>query len=327
MDLEHQGALNHSSHCEATTCHQRDFLPFTCDLCTKQYCLAHKGYLAHACTGGGLDHKDKYSVACPVCLKSVIFFKSESADVAWEQHYITECSHKQPENASGGVQRCAACASKLGVSNAFTCPTCKVIVCLSCRGPELHKCVGGVARAAKDHRQAFLDRVQRQQPQGKERKTAGASSTLTVAGASTGHFGATSVRADRSSKRTFDGASSGHQDHSSSSSSKGHSGTTATSPEWHRCPQCSARFDCAVALVGHFETAHPDGPSQNVSTRITNRTASNNSSNSGCKPEALPPPLPPAPRGSGGQEVCPYCSQHFDDVFNLISHVDSTHVI
>jgi len=332
MDLEHRGAVQ-AAHCEADRCGQRDFLPFTCDLCLKKFCLAHKGYMAHSCGGGGRDHKDKYSVECPMCLKSVQFVKSENVDAAWERHYFTECTHTQPAVADrGGAARCPACTKVLGASNTYTCPTCALVVCLSCRSPEAHKCAGvraggggGVRTAAKDQRQAFLDRMQQQQKQQQQQQQqqqqkGKVPKAVHAAGTTSGRGNASAG----GSKRSFDDASAagGGKVHDlTGSSSSSSSSSSSGAVESHRCPQCNERFSSAVTLVGHFETAHPDSPSRTSNSNSKTSRTTSSSGGSGLNASPLPPP----PAGGVGQEVCPHCSQRFADVMDLISHVETMH--
>ena len=66
MDLEHTQL---GSHCYVKNCNQRDFLPFTCNVCNHKYCLDHRTYTSHNCCGN--DFKDITSLECPICKKSI----------------------------------------------------------------------------------------------------------------------------------------------------------------------------------------------------------------------------------------------------------------
>jgi hypothetical protein len=39
--------------CNLPSCSQTDFLPFTCDCCTRVFCLEHRTYDAHSCPSAG----------------------------------------------------------------------------------------------------------------------------------------------------------------------------------------------------------------------------------------------------------------------------------
>ncbi len=136
MDLEH---TNLGKHCEVPDCHQRDFLPFTCDVCSKKLCLNHRTYGAHSCHGN--QTKDMTSIDCPLCGKSVKFAKSDDIDSIWNEHYKTVCTQSMRPKS---VTKCheESCQIILGPSNNFTCNKCKQQVCLTHRRAEDHHCMG-----------------------------------------------------------------------------------------------------------------------------------------------------------------------------------------
>lgn len=129
-------------HCSLPHCKMQDFLPFKCDCCGKSYCLDHRTYAAHGCKGN--DNKDVTSIDCPICHKSIKFFKSEVADVAWDKHFRTDCTQTAagPSTAPKAPTRCGmtSCRVVLTTSNKFQCPKCRVEVCLAHRIPEEHSC-------------------------------------------------------------------------------------------------------------------------------------------------------------------------------------------
>jgi predicted nucleic acid binding AN1-type Zn finger protein len=55
---------NVGKHCDHPTCHQKDFLPFECELCKHTYCLDHRDLADHAC---GAIHQHLMESTIPVC--------------------------------------------------------------------------------------------------------------------------------------------------------------------------------------------------------------------------------------------------------------------
>ena len=157
MDLEHTKL---GKHCEHDNCNQRDFLPFSCDYCSKNLCLDHRYYSAHSCLGA--QSKDMTSIDCPLCSISVKFPKSKNVDEVWQDHYLTSCKQSSEQKV---VHRCfeASCQRVLGPSNLLTCGKCKQSVCLSHRVPEDHHCFG--------MRGAILSKLPPQQPAQQVKKT------------------------------------------------------------------------------------------------------------------------------------------------------------
>ena len=157
MDLEHTKL---GKHCEHDNCNQRDFLPFSCDYCSKNLCLDHRIYSAHACLGA--QSKDMTSIDCPLCSISVKFPKSKNVDEVWQEHYLTSCKQSSEQKV---VHRCfeASCQRVLGPSNLLTCGKCKQSVCLSHRVPEDHHCFG--------MRGAILSKLPPQQPMQQAKKS------------------------------------------------------------------------------------------------------------------------------------------------------------
>ncbi len=54
-------------HCAVETCMQLDFLPFSCDCCSRTFCLDHRSYAAHDCPDA--KNKETEVIVCPVCAK------------------------------------------------------------------------------------------------------------------------------------------------------------------------------------------------------------------------------------------------------------------
>ncbi|XP_076017254.1 AN1-type zinc finger protein 1 [Genypterus blacodes] len=81
--------LDIGKHCQIDSCHQKDFLPFVCDLCSGVFCIEHRSRESHSCSeepvkrevltsGGSTCHpcsfqdcrgKEVLPVTCPHCEK------------------------------------------------------------------------------------------------------------------------------------------------------------------------------------------------------------------------------------------------------------------
>ena len=134
MDLEHYEL---GGHCSMPGCNQKDFLPFKCDVCSRELCLRHRSYLNHKCEGE--ESKNYTSIACPICTKTIKFTKSENIDMVWEQHYFNGCSQEPEKDVTKKL--CPICNTKIGLANVFHCKLCNREVCISHRSPEDHNCV------------------------------------------------------------------------------------------------------------------------------------------------------------------------------------------
>jgi hypothetical protein len=134
MEIENYGA-----HCDFLSCHQKDFLPFKCNFCSKSLCLTHRSYEAHNCLGA--NAKEITSIDCPVCGKSVKYSKTEDPNRVFELHSSQSCS--QIYNSSiKQVKKCckSTCITIIGPSNSLVCAKCRKDVCLAHRVPEDHNC-------------------------------------------------------------------------------------------------------------------------------------------------------------------------------------------
>lgn len=143
MELDHIG-----SHCEFEACNQKDFLPFKCGDCSKNFCLLHRSTVSHNCSAQ--QNRDAISVECPVCRGSIKMFASDDPNVMWERHFSESCTQK-PQSKSI-LEKCYVdhCLTVLGPSNTFLCSKCQNKVCLSHRNPDNHKCSRHATKSASD---------------------------------------------------------------------------------------------------------------------------------------------------------------------------------
>lgn len=138
-------------HCSLPTCNQKDFLPFKCDHCHRDFCLEHRSYACHGCEGA--ESKDFTSTDCPMCGKSIRFAKSQDPNLIWEDHYLHGCTQKTQQKEH---KKCARsdCRTILGPSNTFACSKCRQMVCISHRFPEEHNCANALREARANALQA-----------------------------------------------------------------------------------------------------------------------------------------------------------------------------
>jgi predicted nucleic acid binding AN1-type Zn finger protein len=62
---------NIGKHCDHPTCHQKDFLPFECELCKHNYCLDHRDLADHNCSAIHQQLMESTIPICPLCDKPI----------------------------------------------------------------------------------------------------------------------------------------------------------------------------------------------------------------------------------------------------------------
>ena len=295
------------THCEYKGCHQGDMLPFKCLHCTRSFCLMHKSATAHECAVGTL-YQDMTSLDCPICGKAVKFSKAEDADAVWQRHYSLVCSQTPGANMLAAPARCPAkgCVNTLGPSNSFQCPHCRVNVCLTHRRVEDHACRFAPAKpsfgrpppssssSSKPPAQA-----QAQAQHHKKARPPDAAPTRSGAQSSSAAAAAAAAAARRAS----------------SSKSGAAAAAAAASETAPSCPFCGLIDLSGGSLDEHVRRAHPEGQERQ-----------------GHAPTRAAPAPAADPRGrhqgqgqGQGSEVCPQCSARFQDVLQLIQHVEAAH--
>lgn len=127
------------NHCAVESCHRQDFLPYTCDRCSKVFCLQHYRANKHDCEVGDAD--DVQAILCPLCNKTIRFRANQNPDKLWDDHFLNECTQEQPSEEDT-KRTCTApgCKTRITPSNHITCSTCHAVVCLPHRRAEDHQC-------------------------------------------------------------------------------------------------------------------------------------------------------------------------------------------
>ena len=149
---------NIGGRCAVVSCGQRDFLPFTCELCGKTHCLDHFRPEDHSCPLSGSDNR--VVIVCPLCGVSVQILFGESADETWHRHAANgDCQPKSME-AKPTKTRCPVpgCRQALTVLNKFECKVCHTVVCLQHRYGDQHSCVDRAKDFHKARRSNVLSR-------------------------------------------------------------------------------------------------------------------------------------------------------------------------
>jgi predicted nucleic acid binding AN1-type Zn finger protein len=274
MELEHTDL---GSHCEVEECNQRDFLPFTCDVCNKKLCLAHRTYIAHNCVGAGA--KDMTSIECPICLKTVKFARSDNVDAVWNDHYLNSCSG---EPAKKQIEVCSkpSCTINLGPSNKYECKNCRQNVCMSHRRPEDHDCKGmrgailSKLPPSVSSSSSSQPPLAKKQTQAAKPATASGSSSITTANktpqGTSSLFGCPFCGLESQSgallERHITDAHPENPMQSQTGAARANNSpapvvraAAPANPNLGRevCPICQARFVDPIDLVTHFEQVHP----------------------------------------------------------------------
>jgi len=134
---------DHGQHCSYPYCNQKDFLPLTCDLCSKVLCREHLRYEDHECPHRA--RKDARVMLCTCCDKAVRIDPDEDQDLTLAKHMESEecaLASKAKDGQPAGPPRCPVkgCKAKLTMSGSMTCDTCGLKVCLKHRFEDSHPC-------------------------------------------------------------------------------------------------------------------------------------------------------------------------------------------
>lgn len=117
---------------------------------------ASRSYAAHACPVGDAA-RDTRALPCPDCNQTLRIERGEDTDAHLARHLATSC---RGVTTSGPrrVARCpvSTCKTKLTTAVRYTCPTCRVHVCLKHRFPEDHDCRENVTRVTRPQASFFL---------------------------------------------------------------------------------------------------------------------------------------------------------------------------
>ncbi|GMH13352.1 hypothetical protein Nepgr_015193 [Nepenthes gracilis] len=125
-------------HCQRSDCNQLDFLPFNCDGCQKVYCLEHRSYEGHECPKSG--HRSRKVIVCDTCstaIETTGKYGEDEKEILERHVKSQDCNPSKKKREKCPVKRCK---EVLTFSNAATCKSCQVKVCLKHRFPADHDC-------------------------------------------------------------------------------------------------------------------------------------------------------------------------------------------
>lgn len=139
---------DHGAHCAVAACNQQDFLPFTCDCCSRVFCKEHFKYADHNCEKA-LD-KDSRALVCMVCEQGVKVVPGEDPNETLDRHMRNGCPGRAPDGLRAKKPRCpvSGCKQVLTFSNKVQCGKCRMTTCLKHRFEEDHCCRGACEVAA-----------------------------------------------------------------------------------------------------------------------------------------------------------------------------------
>ena len=239
-----------------------DFVPFTCDVCHKTYCLDHRQYEQHNCT----RPQARTVITCPLCHQGITVLPGHNPDVVFAEHEMT-CSRSQASASSATSaatpapthvsHQCPApgCRTTLGPSNSVACDRCGQRCCLAHRFPDAHNCPAQAARSGQATGRGLTAALARQQ-QARAQPRPSSASTPSVA--SSRASGTSSGRAGR--RNLADEVRATAERRRQASRSSAAVGPRATPSGSELCPQCGARFAVVQDLIQHVEAAHGSGP-------------------------------------------------------------------
>ncbi|XP_042869526.1 AN1-type zinc finger protein 2A-like [Penaeus japonicus] len=148
MELPHLG-----TNCAEPTCRQLDFLPFTCNMCKKEFCVDHHKYEDHSCP-------ESYKVdvripICPLCNQPVPSKRGEAPDLAVNDHMENNCKNK---NKKIYTNKCSANGCKTKEMIPVSCNACGLNYCLRHRHTTDHDCKGPAATSREKAGKAAMSR-------------------------------------------------------------------------------------------------------------------------------------------------------------------------
>lgn len=127
--------------CSLPSCRQLDFLPFTCNACSKVFCRLHEKYDSHNCPEG--RKKDKVVPTCPMCSRPVPLQPGDKPDDAVMRHIDNKCDSQAAKlkTEQRRANKCNYKGCKTGTDSVrVTCERCHLPFCLSHRHIMDHKC-------------------------------------------------------------------------------------------------------------------------------------------------------------------------------------------
>ncbi|XP_074649842.1 AN1-type zinc finger protein 2A-like isoform X2 [Tubulanus polymorphus] len=153
--------------CHKQSCKQLDFLPFTCDACSKIFCKDHIRYDEHQCSES--YKKDNQVPTCPLCNKPIPLKPGELADDKVSQHIDTDCQSDPAKERRGKIytNKCSYKGCKQKELIPVSCEKCNKNYCLRHRHEQDHYCTGYRGSTISQAGVAALHRIQNAVPNSK----------------------------------------------------------------------------------------------------------------------------------------------------------------
>lgn len=125
-----------------------DFLPFSCEGCSKVFCLEHRSQDAHKCTAARVVDQNIIPL-CPVCGKHVKLASGESPDLKVSAHIESGCTLHVIDLSKKAKSACSYSKCK-SVRAPIKCKACHKMYCAEHRFASDHKCASLATSAAED---------------------------------------------------------------------------------------------------------------------------------------------------------------------------------
>lgn len=269
--------LGIGSRCGVSGCSTHDFLPFKCQACTGVFCLEHRTYDGHGCQRA--HAKQQLAITCPVCRATLKLAGDEDPNAVWEQHQLRDgCDASKRKKRV----RCPApgkCKEVLGPTNTANCGGCGQNFCLRHRFKDDHACQGRPARGVAGWISAAPSPAPAPAPARRQTNpvTARPAPRRAPAPAPAANLNNT-LRGSADRRRRGNGAPGGaypgqaHRQHHQQEDIIDLTGDASPvrPPRAQQqqqpgvtvdggCPFCGVVLHDAVALVGHVQSAHPEG--------------------------------------------------------------------
>jgi predicted nucleic acid binding AN1-type Zn finger protein len=127
MDLDDVGAR-----CALSACATLDYLPMRCSHCTQQFCAAHHGAAAHACSAAPAA---PHVPTCPICARPVPPAPGQPPDDAMARHIDAGCPRRARNNKLCSKHEC-----RTRDVTPVLCRACGLNFCLEHRLEADHDC-------------------------------------------------------------------------------------------------------------------------------------------------------------------------------------------
>eukprot|EP00118_Oscarella_pearsei_P002371 m.10378 g.10378 ORF g.10378 m.10378 type:complete len:141 (+) comp22248_c0_seq2:739-1161(+) len=128
--------MNLGKHCNASSCHRLDFLPFECEKCGKTFCSDHRNADKHGCLSA--EEGDARVPICPLCNQMIMKGRKDDVNVQVDRHIMSGCRDLVVQQKQR--VRCAKKSCRQVEPFPFTCSKCGQRYCVRHRHHQDHAC-------------------------------------------------------------------------------------------------------------------------------------------------------------------------------------------